>query len=218
MKKILYTVLACTWLASCADANKEGTETMATDTDTTAAASAPSTPPPPPMDSAAMMKAWEAYMTPGDMHKMIASWDGTWSGEVTSWMDPAKPPMQSTSQAKNKMILGGRYQESVHTGNFGGMPFEGRSVVGYDNATKKFVSSWVDNMGTGIMHLEGTWDEASKTITFTGDCVDPSSGTQMGVREVYTIVDDTHHTMTMYMTPKGAQEFKSMEIKMTKKS
>jgi hypothetical protein len=29
---------------------------------------------------------------------------------------------------------------------------------------KMFSSSWVDNMGTGIMNMEGTWDEATKSI------------------------------------------------------
>jgi hypothetical protein len=31
----------------------------------------------------AAMKAWQNYMTPGDIHKMLASADGTWNEEIT---------------------------------------------------------------------------------------------------------------------------------------
>lgn len=34
------------------------------------------------------------------------------------------------------MIFGGRYQLSNYKGNFMGMPFEGMSIMGYDNAKK----------------------------------------------------------------------------------
>ena len=40
------------------------------------------------VDSATMMKAWMDFATPGDMHKWMAKSDGTWSGEVKSYMNP----------------------------------------------------------------------------------------------------------------------------------
>jgi hypothetical protein len=115
------------------------------------------------------------------------------------------------------MILGGRYQQSTHKGTFEGMPFEGMSIVGYDNAKKKFYSTWVDNMGTGIMYLEGTYDPATKTTTYTGKQVDPMTGQDMEIRETFTIVDDNTHMLTMYMTAPGGKEFKTMEIRFTRK-
>jgi hypothetical protein len=71
-------------------------------------------------------------------------------------------------------------------------------------------------MGTGIMTMTGKWDESSKTINFTGTCVDPTTGKEMKVREVFKLVDDNHQTMEMYMTTDG-KEHKSMEIKFTRK-
>lgn len=79
------------------------------------------------------------------------------------------------------------------------------------------MSTWVDNMGTGIMYMEGKYDEKSKSINFAGKCVDPTSGKEESVREVFKIVDDKTQFMEMYMT-KGGKEFKNMEIKFTKKS
>ena len=41
------------------------------------------------------MKAWTDYMTPGDVHKMMAKWDGKWKGDVSMWMQPGAPPTKS---------------------------------------------------------------------------------------------------------------------------
>lgn len=167
-------------------------------------------------DSATMMKAWMEYMTPGEFHKMMAKDDGTWNEEITLWMDPSAPPTKSTATAVNTMILGGRYQQSKHTGSFNGMPFEGVSLVGFDNARKVFVSSWIDNMGTGIMYMEGKWDDKTKTINFKGKATDPMTGNEMEVRERFKIIDDNTQVMEMFDV-RGGKENKTMEIKFTRK-
>jgi len=162
------------------------------------------------------MKAWQTYMTPGEVHKMIASWDGEWNEDITMWATPGAPPTKSTASCVNKMILGGRYQESKHTGNFMGMPFEGVSTMGWDNARKIMVSSWVDNFGTGIMYMEGTWDDKTKAANLKGSTTDPMTGKLMNIRQVYRVVDDKTQMLEQYTTQEG-KEHKSMEIKLTRK-
>ncbi len=221
MKKLLTAAcLSSLFLMAC-DANKTDKEVTTTMGDTTATVATTTTPDvaPAPVDSATMMKNWMAYMTPGDVHKMMAAWNGSWTGEATMWHAPGAPPETSKTTAVNKMILGGRYQVSNHSGSMMGQPFEGMSTLAYDNAKKVFISTWMDNMGTGLMKLEGPWDEATKTINFSGKCVDPSSGTgaEMDVRETYTIVDDKNHVMSMFGPGPDGKEFKMMEIKMTRK-
>lgn len=168
-------------------------------------------------DSATMMKNWQDYMTPGDMHKMMAKWNGEWNGEVTVWMYPGAPEQKSTSTATNKMILNGLYQQTSHAGTMMEMPFNGMSTVGYDNHKKEFVSTWIDNMGSGIMVMKGPWDEATKTINLKGKMVDPGTKMDTDVREAFKIVDDNNQEMDMFvMTPDG-KEFKTMNIKFTRK-
>lgn len=164
----------------------------------------------------AATKAWMAYMTPGEMHQMLAKDDGEWAEEITMWMAPGASPSKSTATAVNKMIMGGRYQESKHSGSFMGQPFEGYSLVGYDNAKKTFHSIWIDNMGTGVMHLEGQWDPQTKTINFKGMSIDPSTGKEIQVRETFRWIDDNRQLMEMFMQQDG-KEFKSIEIKFTRK-
>ena len=157
------------------------------------------------------MKAWQDFMTPGDIHKMMAKWDGKWNEEITMWMQPGAPPQKYNATCINKMILGGRYQESKHSGNIMGMPFEGISTTAWDNGRKLFVSTWIDNMGTGIVYMEGAWDGGSKAMTLKGKSTDPMTGNVMDVREIFTIVDDNTQKLEMFMVA-GGSEFKTMEI------
>ena len=162
------------------------------------------------------MKAWQAYMTPGNVHKMLATSDGTWNEDITMWMAPGAPATKSTAVAENKMIMGGRYQESTTTGSFNGMPFEGKSTLAYDNAKKIFINTWINNMGTGITQMIGTWDEPTKTINFTGTSVDPMTGKDMNIRQTFTLVDADHQKIEMFATQNG-KESKTMEIILTRK-
>lgn len=170
----------------------------------------------PQLDSATKAKNWQEYMTPGDMQKMMAAWNGTWTGEVTVWMDPSAPPMKSSTTAVNKMIMNGMYQESDHTGSFGGMPFMGKSITGFDNHRKVFVSSWIDNMGSGIMNMEGPWDAATKTATLKGKMVDGQTRQMTDYKQTFKIIDDKTQLMEMFVMM-GDKEIKTMEIKYTRK-
>ncbi|HEV9037000.1 MAG TPA: DUF1579 domain-containing protein [Puia sp.] len=162
------------------------------------------------------MKAMMAYSTPGDSHKMLAKMAGTWSATVTFWMPGNATPMTSTATAVNEMILGGRYLQSKNSGNMMGQPFEGIGVTGYDNAKKVYLATWIDNFGTGIMTMTGSWDEASKAIVFTGTEVDPASGKDYPIRQVVRNPDDNTQVMEMYATM-GGKEIKTMEIKYVRK-
>lgn len=169
-------------------------------------------------DSATMMKNWQDYMTPGDMHKMIAKWSGDWNAEITMYgPDPNAPPTISKGTTKNKMVFNGLYQESVHQATMMGMPFEGHGTLGFDNIKKVFVSSWIDNMGSGLMMMEGPWDEATKTVTMKGTTIDPMTGKSCDMREVFKVIDNNTQTMEMYGPGFDGKEMKMMVIKYKRK-
>jgi len=162
------------------------------------------------------MKMWMEYMTPGEMHKMLEKGVGQWKAKITMWMAPNTPPTIAEGNSVNEMIMGGRYLQSKHLSNFSGMPMEGIGLEAYDNAKKTFYSTWIDNMGTGIMFLQGKFDPAAKTITYTGTSVDPMTGKDMQVRETMKYLDDNHSEMEMF-TIDGDNEFKSMHIAFERK-
>lgn len=169
-----------------------------------------------PVDSAAQVKAWQAYATPGSEHKLMAEEVGTWNCDMTFWDGPDGKPEKASSVADVKMILGGRYQESNYKGNIMGGPFEGKSTLAFNNASKEFTTTFIDNMGTGMMVAVGKYDDKTKTIEFKGDVVNPVNGKKAPYREVYSIVDAKTRKMQMFDVKNGS-EYKSMEIVMTKK-
>lgn len=207
------TITICALLALVA-CNSQKDQSAA---ETKVAAAVTTTPSEPMPDSATMAKNWQTYMTPGKEHAEMASWSGKWDGEVTMWETADSKPTTSTMTATNEMILGGRYQRSVNKGDFMGMPFEGISTLAYDNAKKLYVSSWIDNMGTGMMTMEGSFDAATKTMNMSGKCVNPATGREQNVRETFTLVDADHQIMQMYGTGPDGKEFKSMQIVYTRK-
>jgi hypothetical protein len=164
-----------------------------------------------PMDTAAMNKAWQDFMTPGDMHKWMAKTNGTWEAEVSQWMDPAAPPTKAKATNVQSSVLGGRYVIAKFTSIMMGQPMEGMSTMGYDNAKKMFTSTWVDNLGTGIVHMSGTYDEASKTLNLKGHQTDPMTGKDSDIREEMKMIDDNTYTMAMYGVGMDGKEMKFME-------
>jgi hypothetical protein len=175
-----------------------------------------------PDDSQAMAAMMEMAQ-PGEIHKKMAESAGTWTYKVKWWMRPDAPPMESSGTCAVKSVMDGRYLISEHTGKMS-MPgpdlkmsdytFLGTGTDGYDNAKKKYVSTWIDNMGTGIMTMEGTADPANHTITYTGE-EQPLPDMKFQVRQVYKFVDKDHHTLEFFETH-GGTESKTMEIAYTR--
>lgn len=162
------------------------------------------------------MKKWMDYMTPGKEHKEFAKMDGEWNFTSKFWMDPNAEPQTSTGTAKCEMLLGGRYQQMTVSGKMMGMDFNGIGVNGYDNAKKVYVSSWIDNFGTGLMFMEGKLDEATKTITYKGTMCDPMTGKDADYKQTVKEIDSKTMKMEMYNVVDG-KDIKSMEIVYTKK-
>jgi hypothetical protein len=165
------------------------------------------------MDMQAMMKIYQKVGTPGAPHKRLANLAGSWITKTTTWMEPDKPPVQSTGTCKQKMLLDGRYLQQEY---MGGAPFKGINLIGFDNYTKKYQSIWIDSMSTGIYFFEGTASPNGKTITQESCYDDPVRG-PMTWRSVSRIVNSDTMTYEMFITAKGGREEKMMEMTLTRK-
>lgn len=156
-------------------------------------------------------------------HKLLAELAGTWSTSM-KMMSPGEAPTTSTGSVTYRSIMNGRYFVGDHTGTMK-MPdadgkmksftFKGMSIDGYDNVKQKFVSAWIDNLGTGIIPFEGTYDAATKTFTYTSE-MEMTPGMKIPVRSVVKMTDRNHHTFEWYEN-RGGQEMKTLEIDYTRK-
>jgi Protein of unknown function (DUF1579) len=172
-----------------------------------------------------MMKQMMELSKLNENHKLLADLDGTWTYTIKFWMnpDPNAKPQESKGSATRKSIMGGRYvtmdvtgkmQMPGEDGKMKDVQFKGMAVEGYDNVKKKFVASWIDNMGTGIAFSEGTYDPASKTFTYNLE-MEPVPGMKSQVREELKVPDNNHMMLEWYENQAG-QEKKTMEINYTR--
>jgi len=177
-------------------------------------------------NAADMMKQMMELSKLNENHKLLSSLDGNWDYSIKFWMnpDPNAKPQESKGTATRKSIMGGRYvmmdvsgkmQMPGEDGKMKDMMFKGMGMEGYDNVKKKFVASWIDNMGTGIEFSEGTYDPATKSFTYTSE-MEPVPGVKTAIREVIKVADNNHMSLEWYEN-QGGQEKKTMEINYTKK-
>src|SRR5439155_4651595 len=176
-------------------------------------------------NAADMMKQVMELSKLNENHKLLSSLDGNWDYSIKFWMnpDPNAKPQESKGTATRKDLMGGRYvmmdvtgkmQMPGQDGKMKEVQFKGMGVEGYDNAKQKFVSSWVDNMSTGIQFSEGTYDPATKTFTYTSE-IEMVPGMKSQVREVLKVADNNHMMLEWYEN-QGGQEKKTMEINYTR--
>ena len=169
------------------------------------------------MDQQAMMELWKKLGTPGEPHKQFASLAGSWTTQTKEWMEPGKPPMESAGTAEMKTLLDGRFLYQEYHSQMMGQPFSGIGIDGYDNLSKKYVTAWIDSMGTGIFFMEGMASADCKIITLKGSHPEPGGG-KMSHRAVWKIQDSNNQTFEMYGTHgHGGKEMKFLEIVYTRK-
>jgi hypothetical protein len=162
----------------------------------------------------------DAYMkagTPGAPHKALASTVGTYDLKVLNWHEPGGPPTQEGGTATRKMSLDGRVLVEDLQSKMMGAPFTGQAMMGYDNVTGKYWSTWMDSMSTGLMVSEGSCD-AKNSCTFTGTWNDPIKKAPVKARMMTRWTSPTTQVFEMHGPGKDGKEMKMMEITYTKKA
>jgi hypothetical protein len=151
------------------------------------------------------MAAWMQASMPGENHKLIATLAGDWNAEVIM-MEPGGHAEKFTGTLSSKMEFDGRFLYSHYTGDFGGMPFHGVGMLGFNNVDERFESFWTDSMSSGMMMASGAIDASRKVITLNSQHTAPGSKQKVQSREVWTLVSPDKYTIDMYHTKDGAEE------------
>jgi hypothetical protein len=169
-----------------------------------------------------MMEEMMKSMQPGAMHEWLKKWEGQWDMTVKFYASPSAPPEVSTMTATSTLDMGGRYLIEKVSGNMdmpgmGKVPFEGESVMGYDNLQKKFFTTWRDNMSTGMMFETGTVDGAGKVLTTEGENWNMQANAVTKSKSVATIIDDKNRKLEMWTPGPDGKMMKTMEIEYARK-
>jgi len=164
-------------------------------------------------------KAMEAYMKAGavtENHAYLKRFAGSWTAKTTMWTVPGQPPTAGGGSFEGRLIMGGRFVALDFRGTMMGMPFEGFQLTGYDNMQKKYLTLWVDNTSTSFFMLAGGRDVKTDTLNQTGEWADPMAGTTK-VRAVIRFVNADEYVWEQFMVLPDGKEFKSMEMRCTRK-
>lgn len=223
MKKLLITTLLAGSLAFAVP-----TFSFAEDSAAPAVEIAPPTEVAPPATEAApagpsaeeMAKMME-LMTPGEMHKKLEGLAGSWTYTSTMLPTAQAPVEESSGTSENTVTFGGRFLVSTVKGTMKmgeqSMPFEGQSIIGYDNIAKQYQGVWFDSFATGMMTSTGTFDEATQTIKEDAVASCPMTGGKRSFRNELKFIDADHYSYTMHSAdPASGTEYKMMEIQYTR--
>lgn len=168
-------------------------------------------------DAAQMQQLYEQFAKPGKEHEQLRRLVGSWKATVKYYFDESGEATVSEATATYRSLMGGRFVQQRYHGEMQGQKFSGMAITGYDNAKKKYVGIWIDDMGTGIMHSEGTYDV--KTHTMTEIAVSSSPTGEMKFKNVTRYLSNDEFIFTMYMmTPDGERKMMDITYKRVEKS
>lgn len=142
---------------------------------------------------------------------------GTWKASMKMWMEPGAEPQSFQGEETNRM-LGEHWSISDFKGEIMGQAFEGHSTFGYDAESKKYIGFWADSMSPYSMHMIGTWDEKTKTLTMMGEGKN-FQGQPEKSKSVLVHKDKNTRHFSMYVLQPGStdQYNQTMEIIYTRK-
>lgn len=162
-------------------------------------------------------EAMEKLMLPGEHHKELEKFVGTW--KVDGWfvMDESGQQQPMTGSAVHTLEMGGRYLMMKFKGDAApdGTVFEGAGVMGFDNIKQKFFSVWMDTMSTGVMvqYGEPTHDgkhSVEGTMEF-------APGMEMTMRNRIEMTGDNSFVERFYMVDGGDEVMHLGELTYSRK-
>jgi len=172
----------------------------------TASKSSPAQNPKPSTRQSSPQAAGASDLTqPGAEHSQLMKLVGSWDVTFTQWTKDDEPEKEAQGTAVITALYDGRYIREEYSSDFAGKPFMGTGTTGYDRAGKHFVTTWYDNMGTGIAYLTGTPTRESKEIVYHGTMMSPQQQHEVQLRHVVSCESDNRFTVTMFNRSDGAE-------------
>lgn len=153
---------------------------------------------------------------PGPEHAQLMKMVGSWDVTFTQWTKEDEPEKEAQGSAVITAMYDGRYICEEYSSDFAGKSFRGVGTTGYDRGARHFVTTWCDNMGTGIVLLTGTPKSDGQEIVYHGTMTSPQQQL-VQLRHVVSWESDDRFTITMF-SRSDDEEHKSMFLTYTRRA
>jgi len=167
-----------------------------------------------------MTETWTKAAEPGAMHARLDKTVGTWKGTNSRWSAPGMSPVVSECTTVITSMMEGRYTMGKTSGVISKgdqeSAYEGMGIYGYNNTTKEFESTWLDNHSTMITNFIGSANQDASVITWTGNYTDPTTNKPTTMRLVERLTNNDAMKLEFYISGPDGKEFKNMEINYTR--
>lgn len=170
------------------------------------------------------------YSRPGKYHQLLADIVGTWTfkGRHFDWVDSVttKVSLEYSGTIVRESFANGRYfvvnvtsdgtlEMPIQDGKMQVSKFHGMDIEGFDNVKNKFIKTSIGNhLYSSIIVSEGTYDAATKTITFDSE-FEPIPGMKTKDHFLFIFIDKDHYRWEYYQQEKGKYR-KGSEIEFTR--
>jgi hypothetical protein len=166
---------------------------------------------------AAIVKAMQHAMEPGEGQKRLEFLVGTFDVKIRTWVDPSKPPFESMAVSVNKWVLGGRYVQTMLSGFVMGQPFDAIGYAGYDNVAKNYVACYMDSGSTGMEWFTGALDADGKVAKMTATIHDDVTLKPIKVEMRLSIAANGDHITGLWQEDPSGKMINVVELQYTRK-
>lgn len=166
----------------------------------------------------ALGSAQEKRMTdnPGAEHGGLMKLAGEYSTVSKFKLNANDAGQLSNGVSKLTRILDGRFLLEEANGAQFNQPFMARKVYGYNNAAKRYESSWIYTGSTSMLTLSGTSSDGGKTIQFEGG-YDQANGAKSNLVVFFKRLSDDKFVVELVLKTPGGGTGPSLETTYTKK-
>lgn len=155
-----------------------------------------------------------AQDAPDPEHAALARLAGDYAVRQSLWTAPDAAPRVDRGSASFTVVLGRQLRQTLRIPD-PAKPFEGLGYIGYDNATGRYFSTWMDVNFSGLILAEGSRDAAG-IYEFRGSMAAGAGKPAIAVREVLRIADADHFTYE-YFEPRGGKEMLTVRLEYSRR-
>ena len=155
----------------------------------------------------------QRYVMPAGIHNLLKGYSGEFRVEYFQWNSPELPPTTYMAKSTHKMILGGRFLQIKQVGMAMGVAQESVTTIGFNNYTKKFEVTSLNNSATGSLVLKGSWNQKKRTANLLGVLHHPKNKQKITVRHYINFIDSNTLVIKCYNKIADAPETKTAQYK-----